>query len=106
MSSGDSADACVMSDAAPPGKKQAKPYIVRCDAGKYAYCRCQQSSRFPYCDGTHRYIDGGGADVGPIKTVFERAVTVAWCACGESQSKPFCDGSHAALADDDTPLRP
>lgn len=73
----------------PPGRLQLGPYVVRCPAGKYAYCRCQRSGRFPYCDGTHR-----GSEATPLKVVLERAVTVAWCCCGRSANLPFCDGSH------------
>ncbi|MBL8734368.1 MAG: CDGSH iron-sulfur domain-containing protein [Planctomycetes bacterium] len=74
----------------PPGKKQQVPYVVDCAAGKYAWCRCEKSSNYPYCDGSHR-----GTDVTPIKVVLESDRKVAWCACGKSGNKPYCDGSHA-----------
>ena len=42
-------------------------------AGKtIAICRCWQSDKFPYCDGTHRKVNAEGGDsVGPaiIKAV-------------------------------------
>ena len=76
----------------PPGKPGTGPFIVDCPAGKYAYCRCKRSSRFPYCDGTHV-----GSELRPLKIIFEEARRVAWCACGNSGDKPFCDGSHAEL---------
>ena len=73
----------------PPGHPQPGPFIAACEPGKYAYCMCGRSSRYPYCDGTHR-----GTDVHPIKVILEEAKTIAWCACGRSQNKPYCDGSH------------
>ncbi len=37
-------------------------------AGKrVAFCRCWQSEKFPYCDGTHRKVNEKGGDhVGPV----------------------------------------
>lgn len=74
----------------PPGSKQDGPFVDECAAGKHAWCRCGQSQRYPYCDGTHR-----GSGVTPIKVVLEEARRVAWCACGNSEAAPFCDGTHA-----------
>ena len=74
----------------PPGRLDERPFVVECEPGKYAYCTCQQSKAFPYCDGTHR-----GTDMQPIKVVLEEPQKVAWCACGASANKPYCDGSHS-----------
>jgi CDGSH-type Zn-finger protein len=37
-------------------------------AGKrVAFCRCWQSGKFPYCDGTHKKLSAEtGDDVGPV----------------------------------------
>ncbi len=79
----------------PPGATQKGPYVFRCEAGqKYAYCMCQQSQRFPLCDGTHKTLTCG---MKPIKVIPEEARSVAWCACGTSKTKPYCDGSHNDL---------
>jgi CDGSH-type Zn-finger protein len=78
--------------AEPPGKKQKGPFVDSCEAGKFAWCRCDQSARYPYCDGTHR-----GTEFTPLKVVLEKRCTVVWCACGASGNKPFCDGSHSRL---------
>jgi CDGSH-type Zn-finger protein len=78
--------------AGPPGRKQKGPFVTFCRAGKYAWCRCEASSSYPYCDGTHR-----GSAVTPLKVVLDRDLTVVWCACGQSGNKPFCDGSHTRL---------
>ncbi len=79
----------------PPGQPQPAPFVVRCEAGKYAYCRCQRSARFPYCDGSHRRDP---ASEGPLKVVLDEDRIVAWCACTGSGSLPFCDGSHRRAA--------
>lgn len=76
----------------PPGRKQKGPYVAKCEPGKYAWCRCEKSATYPYCDGTHR-----GTDVTPLKVVIDAPSTVVWCACGASQNAPFCDGSHGRL---------
>lgn len=34
---------------------------------RVAFCRCWQSARFPYCDGTHKQINAETGDVlGPV----------------------------------------
>ena len=80
----------------PPGKPQNRPFVTLSEPGKYAHCSCQQSSRYPFCDGTHRdYRDDEGTAYQPIKVVLEEERNVAWCACGRSGDRPYCDGSHA-----------
>lgn len=76
----------------PPGRKQKGPFVDQCEPGKYAWCACERSATYPYCDGSHRATDRL-----PIKVVFEKPCTVVWCACGASANKPFCDGSHSRL---------
>lgn len=75
-----------------PGRKQKGPFVARCAAGKYAWCRCERSATYPYCDGSHR-----GTATTPLKVVFVEPRNVVWCACGASRNAPYCDGSHAAL---------
>ncbi len=78
--------------AMPPGRKLKGPFVDQCEARKYAWCRCESSKTYPYCDGTHR-----GTDVTPCKVVFDKPGTVVWCACGQTGNPPFCDGSHTRL---------
>jgi len=77
---------------APPGRRQKGPFVDRCPPGRYAWCRCGRSARYPYCDGTHR-----GSEHTPLKVDLREEQTVVWCACGKSRNAPYCDGTHAGL---------
>ncbi len=81
----------------PPGRVQNRPFRATCPPGRYAHCQCQQSAKFPYCDGGHRALDGSAANglpQRPVKVNLAETTTVDWCACGKSGGMPFCDGSH------------
>ncbi|MFK7739408.1 MAG: CDGSH iron-sulfur domain-containing protein [Planctomycetota bacterium] len=81
----------------PPGRVIKGPFADKCPAGKHAWCRCEKSSRYPYCDGSHRFVEPAAGDepVTPVKIVLNEPATVVWCACGQTGNPPFCDGSHA-----------
>lgn len=79
--------------AVPPGRVSSGPFVTHCEARKYAWCRCQKSATYPYCDGTHR-----GSEVTPLKVTFDQPQLVRWCGCGRSVGAPFCDGTHACDA--------
>ena len=62
-------------------------YLIKDKA--YAYCTCEKSSAYPYCDGTHKT----GTKKPLLFKVPENTKTFL-CTCGHSQNKPYCDGSH------------
>ncbi len=75
-----------MIEAQPTGNA---PIGVSLEAGSYWYCACGQSSKHPFCDGTHK-----GTGLAPIKFELEEAKKVWLCACKASSGQPFCDGTH------------
>lgn len=83
-----------MSDATPqPVIAQKAPYPVEVEAGKsYWWCTCGQSSKQPFCDGSHK----GGA-FAPMKYTAEKDGKLWFCGCKATGKAPLCDGKHKAL---------
>jgi len=75
-----------------PEVPQKNPYVIKCEAGTYAWCACGKSAKQPYCDGSHK-----GTSFSPIIEKIEEEKTIAWCGCKNSGNKPFCDGTHSKL---------
>lgn len=75
-----------------PKVAQKKPFVLDMEPGTYFWCSCGQSSKQPFCDGSHK-----GTSFRPIKTEIPESKKVAWCGCKKSAGAPFCDGAHAKL---------
>lgn len=70
-----------------------QPVAVELEEGKtYAWCSCGESSKQPFCDGSHI-----GTDFSPHVFKAEKTETKYMCMCKHSGSAPFCDGAHAKL---------
>ncbi len=72
---------------------QKAPYSVSVEAGKtYYWCACGQSSKQPFCDGSHK-------DSGFVPKAFtaEKDGAAYLCGCKMTKNAPFCDGTHKAL---------
>lgn len=75
----------------PPQPPRDRPVVEDVEPGRYAWCACGRSERYPHCDGSHK-----GTGQHPVIVEIEEARRVAWCACGRSGTPPWCDGSHKA----------
>jgi len=74
---------------------QNAPYKVEVEAGEsYFWCSCGQSSKQPFCDGSHK-----GTEFSPVKYVADESKPVFFCGCKASGNAPMCDGSHKKLDD-------
>ena len=73
-----------------PKAPQLAPYPVDVEAGKtYFWCACGQSSKQPFCDGSHK-----DTSFSPVKWTAEDSKKVFFCGCKATGNDPLCDGSH------------
>ena len=68
------------------------PYVQRAEIGTYHWCTCGQSSKQPFCDGSHK-----GTGFVPMKVDVKEAGNLPWCGCKHTKSQPYCDGAHTKL---------
>ncbi|MEL7428705.1 MAG: CDGSH iron-sulfur domain-containing protein [Pseudomonadota bacterium] len=67
------------------------PIRVEVEAGKsYFWCTCGQSSKQPFCDGSHKE-----SAFAPMKWTAEESGPKFFCTCKQTGKEPFCDGSHS-----------
>lgn len=73
-----------------PMSPQQAPYRTDVEEGKtYFWCACGQSSKQPFCDGSHQ-----GTDFSPLKYKAVKTGPVFFCGCKRTNASPLCDGSH------------
>ena len=76
-----------------PKIAQKAPFKVEVEAGKsYFWCSCGQSSKQPFCDGSHK--DTGFT---PTKYEADKDGAVFFCGCKHSDNGVLCDGSHSKI---------
>ena len=75
-----------------PTVAQKKPYVLKGEAGKKAWCSCGLSSNQPFCDGSHKTTE-----FKPKVVEVEEGKSIAWCGCKHTKNPPYCDGSHSKL---------
>ena len=69
---------------------QNEPYMIEVEAGEsYFWCSCGQSSKQPFCDGSHK-----GSEFAPVKYEADETKKVAFCGCRATGNSPMCDGTH------------
>lgn len=72
---------------------QKEPFAIDVEEGKtYYWCACGQSSKQPFCDGSHK-----GTDFTPVAWKAEASGKKFFCGCKATAKQPFCDGSHGRL---------
>jgi CDGSH-type Zn-finger protein len=70
-----------------------EPAGIEVEPGKvYSWCSCGLSEKEPFCDSTHKNIEG--LPFRSVKVVFETPQVVWFCQCKRTKTPPFCDGSH------------
>lgn len=76
-----------------PKIAQTAPYPVEVEIGKsYFWCACGQSSKQPFCDGSHK-----DTAFTPLKYTAEANKNLFFCGCKATANAPLCDGSHSKL---------
>lgn len=77
-----------------PKIAQKSPIPVEVEANKsYAWCSCGESTKQPFCDGSHR-----GKGFAPKVVKFEESKQVWWCGCKHTGNDlGLCDGQHKSL---------
>ncbi len=69
------------------------PYVVTLEPRRYAWCTCGLSAKDPFCNGSHKEIEGFKS----LGFEVEEEKKVALCACKHTKTPPYCDGSHKHL---------
>ncbi len=67
------------------------PIAVEVSRGKrYFWCACGQSSKQPFCDGSHK-----GTGISPLVYEAQEDKKLFFCVCKQTGNAPLCDGSHS-----------
>ncbi|KAK2142397.1 hypothetical protein LSH36_961g00065, partial [Paralvinella palmiformis] len=88
----------------PKGKVYEKfPFKMTLEAEKsYSWCTCGLSHKQPFCDGSHKVMDGTtfkkyNTKFRPHRFTVEETKEYYMCNCKQTDNRPFCDGAHKKL---------
>ena len=76
-----------------------EPAGIIVEPGKiYKWCSCGLTKKTPFCDNTHREIEG--TPFKSVKVIFDKAEEIWFCQCKQTRTPPFCDGTHNTVVID------
>ena len=76
-----------------PKIAKCEPALVKLQKGKtYSWCTCGLSATQPFCDSTHKKVDG--LEMRSLKITMEEDAEVWLCQCKHTSTPPYCDGTH------------
>ena len=79
-----------------PKIAKCEPAMVKLEKGKtYAWCTCGLSANQPFCDASHKQIEGG--EFRSLKFTMEEDAEVWLCQCKHTGTPPYCDDTHKTL---------
>ena len=73
-----------------------EPASIEVEPGKvYSWCSCGLTEKEPFCDSSHKNIEG--MPFRSVKVKFDKAQVVLFCQCKRTKTPSFCDDTHKTI---------